>query len=369
MFLRKLLLALPLLPALLLPLPGLAGPQYTVTVLPDNFSGWAINNTGQVAGAFSPGNGNVHAALLFGGSITDLGTLGGASAYAYALNEAGQVTGTARASTGITHAFLYSEGRMIDIGPAGDGFSEAYGINASGQVVGRYRRADGAINPFLYSHGEFKDLGNLGTGNFGGAYGINDAGTVVGESVISPELHARFHPFVYENGEMTSLGTLDNREFNGARAINNAGQIAGYSEGPGGPMHAFLYENGVMTDLGTFGGRGLEVWDINELGMIVGTALPGDESRYLGFLYAGGELLELNTLVDPASGWDIRRASGINDLGQIIGWGCRADECSSLLLDLVSPVPEPDTYALLLVGMGLLVGFGRRQAPRSQAWS
>jgi len=369
MFLRKLLLALPLLPALLMPMHGLAGPQYTVTVLPGNFGGWAINNAGQIAGAFSAGDGTVHAGLLFRDTITDLGTRGGRSGYAYALNEAGQVTGVAETSDGIEHVFLYSGARMIDSGPAGSGYSAGYGINASGEVVGRYQRADGAVQPFLYSNGELKDLGNLGTGNFGGAYGINDAGTVVGESVISPELHARFHPFVYEDGQMTALGTLDNREFNGARAINNAGQVAGYSEGPGGPMHAFLYENGVMTDLGTFGGRHLEIGDINELGMIVGTGQPYEEDRYLGFLYAGGELLDLSTLIDPASGWEIRSATGINDLGQIVGWGCRADECSSLLLNLVSPVPEPDTYALLLIGLGLVAGVKRRQARRSTAWS
>jgi hypothetical protein len=30
---------------------------------------------------------------------------------------------------------------------------------------------------------------------------------------------------------------------------------------------------------------------------------------------------KLSDLVDPASGWTLAQASGINDRGQIVGWG------------------------------------------------
>ena len=76
-------------------------------------------------------------------SVTDLGTVGGPNAeegtnsYAYGINASGQVVGTSFISANnVTHAFLYSGGTMQDLGTLGGRQSYAYGINASGQVVG-----------------------------------------------------------------------------------------------------------------------------------------------------------------------------------------------------------------------------------------
>ena len=58
----------------------------------------------------------------------DLGTLGGASSYAYRMSDAGQVVGQADTATE-THAFLYdSTHGMVDLGTLGGTFSLANGI-------------------------------------------------------------------------------------------------------------------------------------------------------------------------------------------------------------------------------------------------
>jgi hypothetical protein len=56
-----------------------------------------------------------------------------------------------------------------------------------------------------------------------------------------------------------------------------------------------------------------------------------------GFLYTGGKMIDINTLVDPALGWEFDAAVGINDRGQILASGCRADVCSAVRLDPVRP--------------------------------
>ena len=59
----------------------------------------------------------------------------------------------------------------------------AYGINDAGQVVGESDTAAGAHHAFITGPNGvgMTDLGTLG-GDYSLAYGINDAGQVVGES-------------------------------------------------------------------------------------------------------------------------------------------------------------------------------------------
>lgn len=356
MLLRKYLCALALVPAMLAPLHSQAAPLYTVTALPSGFNSSDINNLGQIAGYTqdTPG-GATQAALYSGGVVTGLGGFGGSFGFARALNDAGQVIGTASTASGEFHSFLYSGGSLVDLGAS----ANAQGINARGDVVGQLSIA-GGYTGFLYRGGSVTRLGNLGTGDVATAWDINDHGKIVGESVLSPELHSPFHPFLYKHGRLIDLGTLAGRENNAARVINNAGRIAGYSEAADGGLHVFVYENGTMTDLGSFGGLNLDVSDINERGAFVGSASTS-EGPGVGYISFGGELIDLNTLIDPASGWVINGATGINDLGQIVASACRDVECTSVRLDLVSAVPEPGMALLLLPGVLLIAGARRRR--------
>jgi len=356
MLLRKYLYALALLPALLAPLHGQAAPLYTVTALPTGFNSYDINNAGQIAGYVQTElGGGTYAALYSGGILTALGGFGGSAGFGRSLNDAGQVVGVASTASGEYHGFLYSGGSLVDLGVGANALS----INGHGDVVGQLSTT-GGYTGFLYRGGTLTQFGNLGTGDVAVAWDINDHGKIVGESNINPELHAPFHPFLYKNGKLTDLGTLADRENNSARVINNAGRIAGYSEADGGGLHAFIYEHGVMRDVGSFGGLNLDVSDINERGAFVGSASTWDGPT-VGYISFGGELIDLNTLIDPASGWEITGASGINDLGQIVASACRDFECTSVRLDLVSAVPEPAMALMLLPGVLAVAGVRRRR--------
>ncbi|HVM61399.1 MAG TPA: DUF3466 family protein [Verrucomicrobiae bacterium] len=204
-------------------------------------AGFAINNLGHVAGYLQTGSGYAHA-YLYGGSKTDLGTLGGNYSYAYGINDSDRVVGWAEVSPGgFQLAFLW-DGSMHSLGTLGGNMSHAYGINNSGQVVGwaNYTTSDNNVyRPFLYSGG-MQDLGTLG-GTNGQALAINNLGQVVGSSETT---NGGTHAFFYNGTGMFDLNSLiptnSGWTLTEATAINDNGQIVGYGTSPSGATHGFL---------------------------------------------------------------------------------------------------------------------------------
>lgn len=283
-------------------------PTYSINLLPaevDRVAG--IDNRGSVAVTFP----FVRAGLWDGNAIHALGDLGAGISVSFGISNNGNVAGYSEISPFVPHGFAYSRGRMIDVGTLGGDRSIAYAVNASGEAAGSAQLENGDVHAFLYSKGTIRDLGTLG-GQHSVAFGINNAGVVVGASNLSGQGDLT-HAFVYAKGEMVDLGTLEGGTSSSAEAINNAGVIAGVSNGTGfeDSQHAFIYSQGVMRDIGTLGGR-LTVNDINSRGQVVGM------SGGVGYVYTNGQMLDLNSLIDPSLGWTVTAAVGINDAGQIV---------------------------------------------------
>src|SRR5205807_9201922 len=100
------------------------------------------------------GTSPAHAFHYSGGTMKDLGTLGGPSATGAAINNAGVVVGYAdldQTSGGqaVHHAFAYTGGAMKDLGTLGGTNSEGHAINNLGQIVGTADRSDGAFRAFF----------------------------------------------------------------------------------------------------------------------------------------------------------------------------------------------------------------------------
>ncbi|MDQ1833704.1 DUF3466 family protein [Massilia scottii] len=361
-----------LIAALTLPLAAPAATRYTVTkVGVAGSSARDINLSGHVLGAYTDSSGAMRGFLDTGGAPFDLGTLGG-DTFASALNDSALVVGSSTNQVGEHRAFSYANGTMRDLGTLGGTHSSGHGVNNRGDIVGGASTGDpdewNLDRAFVMSGGVMRNIGTLPNGDMSRARDINNGGQVTGLSAVSsnggPE-HP-YHAFLYSGGVMTDLGTLGGLYSEG-RAINDRGAVVGdagsMEEYPSGHAirHAFLYFNGVMTDLGTFGGEeaGSTAFDINNLGQIVGEGNSGNVQR--AFLYENGALRDLNTLIDPAAGWMLQEARAINDLQQIAATGCKNGQCYALRLDPTSAVPEPDTYAVLLLGL-VMVGFAARRA-------
>src|SRR2546422_1055093 len=193
-----------------------------------------VEAVAEAASGFSSALATLPRISSVGVPITDLGTLDGSSV-AYGINASGQVVGGSVTSSGDSHAVLWQSGVMTDLGTlSGRTESSARGINAAGNVVGR-----SGADAFLWQSGVMMDLGP------GEAWGINDAGQVVGDSSTSSGFS---HAFLWQNGVMRDLGTLPGDVSSAAFGINGAGHVIGYSYVTyGGPSHAFLWHDGVMT--------------------------------------------------------------------------------------------------------------------------
>jgi probable HAF family extracellular repeat protein len=220
---------------------------------------------------------------------------------------------------------MYSGGVMTNLDTLGDPYtfsSIGTGINASGEVVG-YGAHMGLGGPiwhaFLYTGSGWTDLGTLG-GSGSWATGINASGQVVGYSdAISPRTPAAF---LYSNGAMTNLGALGcsgTTCYSYAYGINDSGEVVGVSSSfaPFAPAHAFLYSGGIM--------------------------------------------LDLNSLLPANSGWVLQQAGAINDSGQIVGYGTFDGQTHGFLLDTGSPIPEPSSLPLLSAGLALVATMRRRK--------
>ncbi|HEY0064758.1 MAG TPA: PEP-CTERM sorting domain-containing protein [Telluria sp.] len=339
-----------LLALLCAPLAAVAAPRYTITALPVGTSPTAINSAGQIVGDMQVG-GERRGFVWSNGTLVQIGTLGGPASSAMAINASGVIAGYASLPGGGPGAFSYAGGALTPLQVFDATASYGYAINDSGHVAGGYYTEAGGWRAFIQQAGNSVDLGTLG-GDYTWANGINNAGHAVGMSALDNTSPWLSHAFYYADGVMTDLGTMLDASLSEATAINDLDQIAGHGW-VYGSHHAFLYQNGVMQDLGTLGGRRSFAYDINNLGQVVGNSNDPDDFDYFAYVYDHGMMTDLNTLIDPASGWTLHDAHGINDSGQIAAYGCRGDECAALLLELAA-VPEPAAWLMVLTGLGLL---------------
>ncbi len=292
------------------------------------------------------------------GVTPSLRFLGTPSDFAVAINNAGQVTGQFQISPGEWRAAIYANGALDYLGtPGGIDSMGSIGraINANGNVAGALAIGPGQSHAFVYENGQMRGLGAF-SGGRSDAYGLNDAGTVVGTSLVTgvggqPNT---WRAFAYSGGALTELdlgGT-----YSIAWDINNAGQIVG-EWGPSidGGSHAFVFKDGAVTDLGSLGGNVTYALSINQRGDVVGHGLTGPGDTLHGFIYADGEMVDVNSLLVEPHGWHITRTSAINEARQIAGLACRVNNPFQCMPALLSPVPEPPATILWSGGLLLLM--------------
>lgn len=326
-----------------------ADPIYTVTGLGSGPStGYAINSSGTVAGAMENASGINQAFVSTSTGLQALNS-SGAESYGYGINNAGTVAGTTYIN-GQAYGTIWSASGTTLLGAG----SYAMAINNSGEVVG------GNGSAFADVNGVVQDLETSSGIDWSAAYGVNDAGTVVGDGQLS---NGTFRAIVWSpSGSMTLLGTFGGPSSQ-ATAVADSGEVVGFASLATGYQNAFAWSGGAMLDLGTLG-LSSYAYGVNDSGEVVGYSYLADGAQQ-AFLYDDGTMFNLNSLLPANSGWDLLAAYGINDAGQITGVGLYDGQLTAFLLtDPPSapadpaPVPEPNTIALI-AALGVLIAVAR----------
>jgi probable HAF family extracellular repeat protein len=189
---------------------------------------------------------------------------------------------------------------------------------------------------------------------------INDAGQIIGVSVSADGSSRGFissPPDYYPPADLGTLDTTGEFASSFAYGINAEGRVVGTWEIAEGISHAFITgANGAsMVDLGTLGGERSAGYGINSTGQVVGFS-QADDGSSRAFITGpdGFGMTDLNSLVDLPQGVVLDEARAVNELGQVIA---NANNGHAYLL---SPIPEPEIYALMLAGLGV-VGFMARR--------
>ncbi len=255
-------------------------------------------------------------------TITPLNLVAG-EVTATGLNNLGEVVGYYKYSpNGYYHAFLYSYETFTVIAPVNYYAYYAYDINDYGEIAGAYDGSSGDFHPFVYMNGTLTDLANFSPCTSCFAYAINNSGQVVGTNSF-PSDNGLLHAVLFWQGNIIDLGVLqEGYSSSGAYAINDntnygeVGQIVGDTSSPYGDQ-AFLYDKDTMIDIGkaicsTFGAS--RATGINNVGQIVGYCVQEGNALYLPFIYT----IENGTHTFIGKGGNSNIVA-INDLGQVVG--------------------------------------------------
>jgi probable HAF family extracellular repeat protein len=220
------------------------------------------------------------------------------------INSSGQVAYSP--FDGTSHAFFYDGTRFQDIGNLGSIDTYAFGLNNAGNVVGLSTIGD-VFHAYVWSkRSGMIDIGTfVGAGGNSMATGINNRGQVVGESTAADGNTHAFRWSAADGMEDLGLVTPGLINFPPTVAINDAGLVAGSRRTVrNGPLSGYAWtRNTGMIDLGTLGGVASSVVAVDAEGQVAGEAQV-----------AGGAF--------HAFLWN--RATGMKDLGTAGGIGSSA---------------------------------------------
>jgi len=153
------------------------------------------------------------------------------------------------------------------------------------------------------------------------AVAINDNGQVAG---IYWMLGKKYY-FMWT--EKDGIHLIDLPETASIKVLNNAGQIAGDYKDASGKDRGFIWEASLgFNDIDTLGGSFTRVYDMNDLGQIVGESESSNISLVDGrkeikaFIWQKSSMIDLGALTgDLGVHGDRSVATSINNQGQIIG--------------------------------------------------
>lgn len=341
-------------------------------------------------------NSQVYADVTY--SVVNIGGLsGGTESYARSINNHGQVVGDTWSVTGRT-AFYYSSVSGYTTISSNVSKSRGSAINDSGQIVGLEGNLgfyiDQGVKRTIYAQ-----AGTGATDTVSSLSKINSSGYVVGNSMthvgnysssraglLSPS--GQWTPFLVDgtnsaksiNDQLTVVGNVNlggnqmraakwtpdsygsygaatilgspTSDYSDTTDINNNDYVTGYFHSTGDNyFHASIWKSDNTTiDLGVANRQSpfsSIANAINEHNVVVGQSSAWSYNYHAAMWLPDADgnytMVDLNTLIDPNSGWVLNVAYDINDSGEIVGFGSYNGNEEQAFLLTVNTIPEPLT--------------------------
>ncbi len=339
-------------------------------------SATAINASGDVVGTASlAGNAASHAVLWSSGQATDLGTLGGNYSTALGINSVGDIVGKADSSSQSNLPFLIqSGGSMSDLMTVPTSYSyilTANAISDTGVIVGLgdiFKGIPAPATPLAEAPGSGLNVINATSSNFiknGYAYdyhnqtlseigdsnqGQNEfyaitGATAVGVSSTTTSLQQQAVTADVQTRVSQNLPTF------GGDTSTDAYGAATSADGQTTYVVGSHYgsPNGLAAALWTITSGGTSISPLSsgsvaEAVNSAGTVVGYDTNVDLAWVWTSANGTgTLNSLIPPSSGWNLQRATGINNNGWICGTGVINGVSHAFLL---KPDTTPPTASL-----------------------
>jgi surface-anchored protein len=286
-----------------------------------------LNDLGEVVGRFrtngAPANQTRGFIRRADGTLEPFDYPGVASTSISEINNHGHLVGETRSdltSFGLIRGFVHTNGVSAEVHFPGATLTRAYGINDAGDIVGQYQLQDAVSRPFLLRNGGYSQI--VPTNAPGGlasaiAFSISDSGLVLGTY--------RDLANVSKTWVMRTDGTFEYPVLPGAgRVINSGGQIAGSFTDTNNANASTPYVATPKADI-NFTAHRLALTNsardtaakINNAGQITGT-VDGTDGVSRGYRFDTATGQQVERAGYPGS--DYTEWGGINSAGTLAGY-------------------------------------------------
>ena len=228
------------------------------------------------------------------------------------INKSGTIIGNYITASGKEDCFIVTGSTKTLLSNSKEKSTVCGGINTAGDIVGYYpaNNAQGG-HAFLYSNSTFTNIKPPGSSGGAIAYGINDAGTIIGTYV---DANGAQHGFI-KTGKTYASFDVPGQSITIGVSINNNGDYTVQTADSSGNEHSFIYTGGAYTELLFPNATSTRAHQINDAGIVALGWIDSSGNENGGLYESASSAYIVEN--DPLGA--ITGVEGINDSDTLVG--------------------------------------------------